>query len=122
MKRFIITVLSLLPVPFLFHLYEYNSHLARQDAVFLFPVLLLFIMVVGISSRNIKFPLFLGLNIIMSVISLIFGSFFIFDEGTWFIPFGRDTAIIFVSVIYILGQLIIRMFSNTVYTNRQRNN
>ena len=119
MKRFIIGILSLFPVPFLFHLYEYNSHLARQDAVFLFPVFLLFIIVVGISSRNFKFSLFFGLNIIMSVISLIFGYFFIADDGGWFKPFGRDAAIIFVSIIYILGQLIMRIFSNQDRTNRQ---
>ena len=117
-KRFIIIILSLFPVPFLFHLYEYNSHLARQDANLLFPIFLVFIIVVGISSRNIKLPLFFGLNIIMSIISLIFGSFFIVDDGGWFAPFGRDAAIIFISILYVLGQLIIKVFSNLGDTNR----
>ncbi|MGY3189024.1 hypothetical protein [Lysinibacillus sp. TE18511] len=121
MKIFIRSILSLFPVPFLFHYYEYNSHLARQHADFLFPVFLVLIIVVGISSRNIKFPLFFGLNFIMTVISLIFGYFFIVDDGGWFKPFGRDAAIIFVSIIYILGQLIIRLFSKQGHTNSQSN-
>jgi len=121
LKRLIIGILSLFPVPFLFHFYEYNSHLARQHADFLFPIFLVFIIVVGISSRNIKLPLFFGLNFIMTVISLIFGYFFIVDDGGWFKPFGRDAAIIFVSIIYILGQLIIRVFSKHGHTNSQSN-
>lgn len=121
MKRFILSILSLFPVPFLFLFYEYNSHLARQDADFLFPVFLVFIIVVGISSRNIKLPLFFGVNFIMIIISLIFGYFFIVDDGGWFKPFGRDGAVIFVSIIYILGQLIIRVVSKQVHTNRQSN-
>ncbi|WP_197089899.1 hypothetical protein [Bacillus sp. FJAT-27916] len=107
--NFIKIILSLIPVPFLFHLYEYNyCHLKGHDAVFLFPVFLMFIIVVGITSKNIKLPLFFGVNFIMTVISLLFGYFLIADDGSWFKPFGRDFAIIFISVIYILGQLIIR--------------
>ncbi|SCX85619.1 hypothetical protein SAMN02787081_00303 [Lysinibacillus fusiformis] len=121
MKRFIKSILSLFPVPFLFHFYEFNCHLARQQADFLFQVFLVFIIVVGISSRNIKLPLFIGLNFIMTVISLIFGYFFIDDDGGWFKPFGRDAAIVFVSIIYILGQLIIRLFSRLVHTNSRSN-
>ena len=121
MKKFIVSILSLFPVPFLFHFYEYNSHLARQDAVFLFPVSLLFIIVVGISTRNVKLPLFFGMNFIMTVISLILGSFFIVDDGGWFKPFGRDGAIIFISIIYILGQLMIRVASKPVTPNRESN-
>jgi len=57
----------------------------------------------------------------MTVISLIFGYFFIDDDGGWFKPFGRDAAIVFVSIIYILGQLIIRLFSRLVHTNSRSN-
>lgn len=112
MKKFIMSIFPLFPVPFFFHLYEYNSHLARQDANFLLPGFLLFIIAAGIVSRNLTFPFFFGLNIIMSVLSLILGHFFIVDDGGWFKPFGRDAAIIFVSIIYILGQLIIRAISS----------
>ena len=119
--NFIKIILSLIPVPFLFHLYEYNyCHLGEHDVVFLFPVFLLFIIVVGVTSRNIKLPLFFVVNFIMIVISLLFGYFFIMDDGSWFKPFGRDFAIIFVSVVYILGQLIIRGISKAIFTITQK--
>ncbi len=44
----------------------------------------------------------------MTVIYLLLGYFFIVDDGSWFKPFGRDFAIIFISIVYMLGQLIIR--------------
>ena len=118
--NFIKIILALIPVPFLFHFYEYNCHLEGQDADFLMPVFLLFIIVVGVTSRNIKLPLFFVVNSIMIVISLLFGYFFIIDDGSWFKPFGRDFAIIFVSVVYILGQLIIRGISKAIFTITQK--
>ena len=107
-------ILSIIPVPFFFHFYEYNSHLDRQDADLLLPVFLLLIVVAGITSRDFKFPVFFGVNFIMIVLSLLFGSFSIADNGSWFTPFGRDFAIIFISVIYIFGQLVIRGISKIV--------
>lgn len=118
--KFIKFILSLFPIPFFFHFYEYNSHLVKQDAVLLFPASLFFIIVIGITSRKIKLPCFFGVNFIMTVISLMFGHFFIIDDGGWFTPFGRDVAIIFVSVIYILGQLIIRVVSNEILTDKEK--
>lgn len=114
--RLIKIILLLLPIPFLFHFYEYNSHLAKKEAVLLLPVFLLFIIVVGITSGKIKLTLFVGVNSIMIVISLMLGHFFIIDDGSWFKPFGRDVAIIFISVIYILGQLIIRGIIKAIST------
>lgn len=111
-------ILALLPIPFLFHFYEYNSHLARQDANLLFPLLLLFVIIVGIQLRKVRLSLFFGINIVMTVISLILGYFFIVDDGGWFKPFGRDGAIIFVAVIYMLGQLIIRRISKGLSTDK----
>ncbi|WP_198508461.1 hypothetical protein [Bacillus xiapuensis] len=112
-------ILSLLPVPFLFHFYEYNSYLIKQEAVLLFPAFLLFIIVVGIQLRKLKLSLFMGMNILMTIISLMLGYFFIANDGGWFKPFGRDIAIIFISVVYILGQLIIRWISKAVTTDKE---
>ncbi|WP_462405238.1 hypothetical protein [Gracilibacillus sp. Marseille-QA3620] len=109
--KFIKIILSLIPVPFLFHFYEYNyCHLKGYDSALLFPVFIIFIIVVGVTSRNIKLPLFFGVNFIITVISLLLGYFFIVNDVSWFKPVTRDFAIIFVSVVYILGQLIIRGF------------
>lgn len=113
-------IFSLFPVPFLFHFYQYNSHLDRQDADFLLPTFLLFIIIVGITSRNIKLPLFFGVNFIMTIFSLIFGYFFIVNDTFWFTPFSRDFAIIFTSIIYIFGQLIIRGISITIFNIKDK--
>ncbi|MFD1609073.1 hypothetical protein [Oceanobacillus luteolus] len=107
-------IFSLFPIPFLFHYYEYNSHLAKQEAVFLFPGFLLFIIIVGILMRKIKLSLFLAFSILMTIISLLLGNLFIVDDGSWFKPFGRDVAIIFISIVYILGQSIVRWISRPI--------
>ena len=104
-------VLSILPIPFLFHYYEYNSHLVKKEAVLLLPAFLMFIIVVGITARNLKLAMFFAVNIFMILISLILGHLFIVDDGSWFKPFGRDVSVIVISVIYIFGQLIIRGIS-----------
>lgn len=111
MKKFIICMMSLFPVPFLYYFYEYNGYLNRQDADFLFPTFIVCIVVIGLLTRNMNLPLFFSINIMMTVISLILGHFFILDEGSWFKPFGKNGAMIFVSSIYILGQLFIRLLS-----------
>ncbi|MFJ7953749.1 hypothetical protein ACIQZG_19790 [Lysinibacillus sp. NPDC096418] len=54
----------------------------------------------------------------MTVISLIFGYFLIVDDGGWFKPIGRDSAIIFIAIVYILGQLIVREVSKILLTNK----
>lgn len=54
----------------------------------------------------------------MTALSLMLGYFFINDDGSWFKPFGRDVAIIFVSFFYVLGQLIIRGISNGFIGNK----
>ena len=91
--------------------------LLKQRLVLLFPAFLLFIIIVGIQLRKVKLPLFLGINILTTIISLLLGYFFSADDGSWFKPFGRDVAIIFISVVYILGQLIVRWISKAVSTD-----
>lgn len=118
MKKMIRISLMLFPVPFLFHFYEYNCHLTGEEAIFLTPGFLFFILIVGLILRNSKFLLFLGVNSIMIVISLILGYFFLIDDGSWFKPVGRDGAIIFISIIYILGQLFVRGFWKMVVTSK----
>jgi len=77
-----------------------------------------FIIGVGIVSRNDYLPLFIVINFLMTALSLMLGYFFINDDGSWFKPFGRDVAIIFVSFFYVLGQLIIRGISNGFIGNK----
>lgn len=101
----------LLPIPFLFHFYEYNSYLEREEATLLFPLFLFFTIMTGVQLRRFRLIPALGINILMVILSLILGYLFIEDDGSWFKPFGRDGAILFIAIIYILGQLIIRWIS-----------
>lgn len=66
-----------------------------------------------------RLPVFFGINIVMMFISLALGYFFIVNDGGWFKPFGRDFAIIFMSVIYVLGQLLIRGVSKWLFTVKE---
>ena len=104
-------MLPLLPIPFLFHFYEYNSHLARQEPVFLFPGFLLFIIIVGIQLKEFKLRWIFLLGIFMTIVSSLLSYFFLSDDGGWFKPFGRDTVVLGTSVIYVLGQIIVRSIS-----------
>ncbi len=102
------TLLAILPIPFFFHFYEYHSHLIGKEAELLYQVFLVLILVVGIVTREMTLPFFCWTNIVMIIISLILGYLFIADDRSWFQPFGRDIAILFSSIIYIAGQLIVR--------------
>ncbi len=117
MKEILKIILQLVPVPFLFHLYEYNCHLTGQDPVLLAPGSLFFIIIVGLLTSKNKLSMFFGINFIMVVISLILGYVFIADDGSWFKPFGRDAAVIFISIIYIIGQLFVRGFWNLIISS-----
>jgi hypothetical protein len=101
-------IVLLIPVPFLFHYYEYGQHLKHQDAPFLFIGFLFFMFLSVITSKNIKFiPLFI-LTIIQTLISLYLASRFIENDTYWFKPFDRDKVVLLTSVAYFLGQLIIK--------------
>ncbi|WP_176400107.1 hypothetical protein [Ureibacillus sinduriensis] len=109
-------VLSLLPIPFLFHLYEFNSHLARQEPFLLAPAFIFVMIVVGLQMRKVKLSLFFPASILMTFFSLALGHFFIEDDGSWFKPFGRNVAIILIAIVYIFGQLFLRGISKMIST------
>lgn len=47
-------IVTLIPVPFLFHYYEYGQHIKHEEATFLLPSAILFVIVAGLLSRNVK--------------------------------------------------------------------
>jgi len=102
------TLLAILPIPFFFHFYEYHSHLIGKEAELLYQVFLVSIIIVGIITRKMTLPFFFWRNVAMILISLLLGHLFIADDRSWFQPFGRDVAILFISLIYIIGQLVVR--------------
>lgn len=101
-------ILSILPLPFLLHFYDYQCHLNGTYPILLYPSLFLCMIVVGMQFKNTNvFPIFL-LGIVMTIFSSVLGSFFIPDDGAWFKPFGRDVAIIITAITYLFGQFVVR--------------
>ena len=106
--KYLTYLILLIPVPFLFHFYEYGQHLRHQDAPFLFVAFLFFIVLAGITSKNIKFITLFILTIVQTLISLYLASKFIENDTYWFKPFDRDKVVLLTSVMYFLGQLLIK--------------
>ena len=106
--KYIYYVLSIIPVAFLFHFYEYGQHLKGEEARYLFPTWLIYILITGLLSVYIKKRNVLLFQIISCVISVILAKLWIADDGAWFIPFGRDVAVVWIAGITYVGQLIIR--------------
>jgi hypothetical protein len=103
-------ILSLIPIPFLFHFYEYGQYIKREDAPFLMPSFILSMIIVGMLSKNIRVAFVLLMNLVTTIVSVILASKFIRDDG-WFTVVGRDGAVIFVAIIYLIGQLFVRMIA-----------
>ena len=102
------TLLAILPIPFFFHFYEYHSHLLGKEAELLFQVFLVLIFIVGIMTRKMTLSFFFWANVVMIILSLLLGNLFITNDRSWFQPFGRDVAILFISLVYIAGQVVVR--------------
>lgn len=97
-------ITSLIPIPFFFHLYEYNVH----NELFLFIGFIVCIFTLGLLSKNVKLLSIILVNIIMSIISLVLGYFFIPNDNSWFVPFGRNISVCFISVVYLISQLAVK--------------
>lgn len=104
-------IFSLIPAPFLFHFYEYSQYLKREEPTFLFLGSMVYIMITGALARKFKIRYVMVVNIITGAISLFLAMYFISDENGWFKPFGRDFVILFTTIIFFMGQLVIRFLS-----------
>ncbi|WP_050613351.1 hypothetical protein [Bacillus testis] len=102
---------SLIPVPFLFHLYEYSQNLKGEKPTFLLVSFILLMLIVGFLSRNVKFIFVILMNLITIAISFLLSALFIPNDLTWFKPLDRNFAILFIGIIYLIGQLISRSIS-----------
>lgn len=101
-------VLSLIPIPFIFHFYEYSQKIKGEEPTFLLIGFILSMLITGVLSRDIKFIHFISLNLITLVISLALAAVYITDDPAWFAPFGRNFAVVFIGVVYLIGQIIVR--------------
>lgn len=113
--KFLWLILTLVPVPFLFHFFEYGQHITIEPSL-LFLVSILFVVVTGILAGLIKIRYVLLVNVITGFLSLLLAMFLIPDDGAWFKPVGRDLAIIFTAIVILVGQLIVSLFSRKKLT------
>ena len=101
-------IVSIVPAAFLFHYYEYGQYVKREEASFLLVGSLLYVLVAGFLSHSVKLRTVFLLNGLSVLLSLTLASYFIVDDGGWFKPVGRDGAVLFAAVIYLVGQLLVR--------------
>ncbi|MBM7664032.1 hypothetical protein JOC25_000488 [Solibacillus kalamii] len=112
-------IISLVPTAFLFHYYEYGQHIKHEEAKFLLQGSILFVLVAGVLAGSVKFRHVLLANIVSTVLSVFLASYFIADDGGWFKPVGRDMAVIFCSVVFLIGQLFVRLFSRRFFMEKE---
>ena len=101
--KYVYYIMSLIPVSFLFHFYEYGQYLKREPATFLGFGWILYIGITGILSVNHKKRYVLLMQTIACGISLLLAHFLIEDNGAWFKPFGRDAAVVFIAIVTVIG-------------------
>ena len=110
MGKWFYYIIALVPMAFFFHLYEYGQHLKREEAPLLIPMMIVYIIISGWLSRYVKALTIIFFQLLSLGLSLICGVFWIEDDGTWFIPFGLNVAIIFVWVVVVMFQWFVRLF------------
>ncbi|MEK4538542.1 hypothetical protein NST21_25010 [Peribacillus sp. FSL K6-1552] len=111
-------ILTLIPAPFLFHFFEYGQHIKREEASFLYLGTVIFVIIIGLLSGQIRIRYVILVNVITGLLSMFLAMYFIPDDG-WFKPVGRDVAVIIVAVVFLVGQLIVRSFSRPFFVKKE---
>jgi len=115
MKKILWLIFTLIPAPFLFHFYEYGKHIKREEPSFLFLGSVLYVLISGALARQIKIRYIILVNVITGAASLLLAMYFIPSGDGWFKPFGRDFVILLTTIMFFLGQLLIRLFSKVFF-------
>lgn len=100
-------VLSIIPVAFLFHFYEFGQNEKGQEASFLTVAWVGYMILAGCVAIVVKKRVVVVLQIVALLISLLFAYLWIPDNG-WFKPVGRDLAVVWIGLLTLVGQLIVR--------------
>lgn len=112
--RLLWVILTLIPVPFFFHFFEYGESNIQIEASFLFLGSILFVLITGVLASNVKIRYLILLHIITGILSFLLAMYFIPDDGAWFKPLGRDMVIVFTAIVFLIGQLIVRFFARMI--------
>ncbi|RHW31370.1 hypothetical protein D1B33_17820 [Lysinibacillus yapensis] len=107
--------LVFIPAPFLFHFYEYGQHVKREEASFLLLGSLVYVVLTGVLAGRMKIWQVLLANVITGALSLLLAMYLIPDDGAWFKPIGRDLAVIFTAILFLIGQLLIRLLTRIFF-------
>lgn len=107
-------ILTLIPAAFLFHFYEYGQSNIQLEASILFSGSILFVLITGALATKIRIRYIILVNIIAGILSFFLAMYFIPDDGAWFKPLGRDMVIVFTAIVFLVGQLIVRLFSRMI--------
>jgi hypothetical protein len=86
----------------------------RKEAPFLLTGFLAAIVVGGILARRVRIAAVLFVHGLTAISSLVLAAKFIPNDGYWFTVIGRDGAVIFIAIVYLLGQLAVRAIVRTV--------
>ncbi|MGD6993812.1 hypothetical protein [Sutcliffiella horikoshii] len=106
-------LVSLIPMPFLFHYYEISKYPASAN--FLFLGTLLFAGIVGFLSVKVKVRFIILVNLIPIFVSVWLGAAFITPpNGSWFNPIGMNYAIVWTGVIILVVVFIFRFVFKAV--------
>lgn len=111
-------IISLFPAPFLFHFYEYGQHIKQEEEPYLNSLTLVYVILSGFLSGKIKISYVILINILSCLISILLATYFIANDGSWFKPVGRNGSIIFTAILFLGGQLIIRLFSRAIFKRK----
>ncbi|WP_156936096.1 hypothetical protein [Anoxybacteroides tepidamans] len=110
LNKITIALLSsfLIPIPFLFHWYEYHQHVVGKEASFLAVGFVLVIVLAGIAATQVNMVVTLLLNGLNLIFSLILASMFLPLDPYWFTVVGRNGAVVWIWIVYVLGQLLVK--------------
>jgi hypothetical protein len=108
--------LSWIPVPFLFHFFEYNQYISMRSSASPAIVLCVAIIIVGGLSTQANWKTFFLMNGIAAVLTLCLASLAIPNDLHWFKPVTRNVAMVFTAIVYTLGQLVVHFLVRSVIT------
>ncbi|WP_085507268.1 hypothetical protein [Thalassobacillus devorans] len=108
-------MLSLVPLPFLFHYYETTQYINGGEAPFLFPGTILFVIVVGLLSVKVKLRYIMAVNLVTIMVSVLLGKEWITPPNvTWFKPLTQDSVVIFTGIVLLIGKLVVRLIAKII--------
>lgn len=110
-------LVSLIPMPFLFHYYEISQYPESADFLFIFS--LFFAGLIGFLTLKVKIRYIIFVNLITIFVSIWLGAAFITPpNGSWFAPIGMNFAIVWTGVVILVVELILRSVFKAVLSRK----